>query len=104
MLDGSSILFVYSLLKLPISSESGFSLIYTSGILDRYLHTIIRLMVQYLDILDIVLKLGQTSDDPDSLYAAFCFSPVLSLDDKLCSMSRYWPTESSHFHSSLQTR
>ncbi len=54
-------------MKLPIPSEPGAVLICTGRLLDRYAPAIARLIVQDLDTLNIVLKLGRTFNDSDSL-------------------------------------
>ncbi len=55
-------------MKLPISLGLGSALICTSRVLGRYVPTIMRLMVQYLNILNIVLKLGRTANNSELIH------------------------------------
>ena len=67
-------------MTLPIPTESGVALICTSGLLDRYAPAIARLIVHCLDTLNIVLRLGRTSDNSESLHAVFCISAIVYYD------------------------
>ena len=69
-------------MKMARISQPGAALLHNSKDFDRHMPAKQRLIVYYLVILDIIMELGQSSNNSAPLYTVFCTVAMLSSDVK----------------------